>query len=38
MANNVFPDLKEVAENIIKDDKKLTLMQLLMLQEKQDFP
>ena len=26
MANNVFPDLKEVAENIIKDDKKLTLM------------
>lgn len=26
MANNVFPDLKEVAENIINDDKKLTLM------------
>lgn len=26
MANNVFPDLKEVAENIINDDQKLTLM------------
>lgn len=26
MAKNVFPDLKEVAENIINDDKKLTLM------------